>query len=169
MPGRILGKGFKSLLQQVIGDPIVGAEMTRRVHEMSDDGWYPYEEYVEVLRRLEDKLSTRGLAALAFNAAYGEREAIKAAGFDTPEKIFANYAALIGFYTKDLEVGSIPQTLSVGPNHATLEIQDEIPRSFSEGYLRGFVAATGGTLDRFAVLAFEREGLPFLRFEVRWS
>jgi hypothetical protein len=167
--GQIRGTGFKSLLSQVIGDPIVGPEMTRRVREMSDDAWYPYEDYVEVLRRLEDKLSTRGLAALAFNSAYGARADLLANGYTTPEKVFADYGKFVGMYAKDLDPMYVPVTLSVGPTHAALEIAEGIPRSFTEGYLRGFIAATGATLERLTVTPVERDQRPFLRFELRWS
>lgn len=128
----------------MIGDPIVGAEMTRRVQEMSDEGWYPFEEYIAVLRRLEDKLSTRGLAALAFNAVFTERETLLAHGFTAPEKLFAKYNENMSMYAKDMDPADQARTIVAEPGHAILEMPDRMPISLTEGYLRGFVAATGG-------------------------
>jgi hypothetical protein len=90
-------------------------------------------------------------------------------GFETPEQVLAKFREIVQIYTKDLEPEDLPQTLSIGPHHATIEVPDRIPRSLNEGYLRGFVAAMGGTLERFTVTPLERDQRAVLRFELRWS
>jgi hypothetical protein len=131
---------------------------------MRDDTWYAWEDYVRMAGELQAALGDRAVEAIAQRSAMRTLPLARSMGFDSVEKVFGNFDALLRGMVRELPPSDSTHTVSFMPLAAELETQSRLPTSLLLGTFRGLLMGFGKIVTEVKVTT--RGGMR--RFSLRW-
>lgn len=145
MAGQLLGVYFKSVIGSMLGASTAQffPQHRKRIGEMRDDVWYPWEEYVAMAQDLHAKLGDQTLTAIGHASVVKTLPLNKAAGFDSLEKVFRDFDALTRDVVRDVPPAEVLRTVVFTDNTVVLEGNTRLPPSMLIGVFRGFLFGFG--------------------------
>ncbi|MDY7232212.1 hypothetical protein [Hyalangium rubrum] len=148
MAGQILGVYFKSIIGTMLASTteLLFPEHRRRIAEMQDDLWYPWEDYVQMTNDLHARLSDASLQAIGQATTVKTLPLNKAAGFDSVERVFRRFEALSADVIRGVPPEESLHTVSFTEDSAVLEGQTRLPIPLLLGFFRGILIGFGRVL-----------------------
>ncbi|WP_164017433.1 hypothetical protein [Pyxidicoccus trucidator] len=164
MSGEIQGAWFKAILGSMTAASSRFPEHQVRINSMRDDTWYAWEDYVRMAGELQAALGDRAVEAIAQRSAMRMLPLARSVGFDSVEKVFGDFDALVRGMVRGLPATDSTRTVSFMPLTAELETTTRLPNSLLLGTFRGLLMGFGKIVTEAKVTT--RGGLR--RFSLRW-
>ncbi|QSQ22574.1 hypothetical protein JY651_46965 [Pyxidicoccus parkwayensis] len=164
MSGEIQGAWFKAILGSMTAASSRFPQHQQRINSMRDDTWYAWEDYVHMTGELQAALGDRAVEAIAQRSAMRTLPLARALGFDSVEKVFGNFDALLRGMVRNLPHADSTRTVSFMPLAAELETQSRLPTPLLLGTFRGLLMGFGKIVTEAKVST--RGGTR--RFSLRW-
>jgi hypothetical protein len=164
MSGEIQGAWFKAILGSMTAASSRFPQHQQRINSMRDDTWYAWEDYVHMTGELHAALGDRAVEAISQRSAMRTLPLARALGFDSVEKVFGNFDALLRGMVRNLPHADSTRTVSFMPLSAELETQSRLPTAFLLGTCRGLLMGFGKIVTEAKVTT--RGGTR--RFSLRW-
>lgn len=166
MAGQILGAYFKAVLGAMLGATasVLFPQHRKRINEMSDQAWYPWDDYVQMANDLHARLGDVTISALGQQSVEQTLPLNKAAGFDSLDKVFRDFDALAKNVVKDVPPSESIRTVSFTKGLVVLESDTRLPPALLTGVFRGFLLGFGKVVTSESV---ERTGNT-VRFTLKW-
>lgn len=164
MSGEIQGAWFKAILGSMTAASSRFPQHQQHINSMRDDTWYAWEDYVRMAGELQAALGDRAVEAIAQRSAMRTLPLARAMGFDSVEKVFGNFDALLRGMVRDLPPTDSTRTVSFMPLAAELETQSRLPTALLLGTFRGLLMGFGKIVTDVKVTT--RGGTR--RFSLRW-
>lgn len=164
MSGEIQGAWFKAILGSMTAASSRFPVHQQNINSMRDDTWYAWEDYVRMMSELHAALGDRAVEAIAQRSAMRTLPLARARGFDSVEKVFGDFDALLRTLVKGLPVADTTRTIAFMPLAAELEGGTRLPAALLLGTFRGFLMGFGKIVTEAKV----RERLGARRFSLKW-
>lgn len=172
MAGRVLGKHFIDVIGQLLAhseaDPGTLARERSALAEVEPESEQPWTEFLAALTRIAAAVRPRTLIEIGERIVGAAKPEFERWGFDSAEKVLADWDAPFGASILDAPDEQSVITLKYEPGHAFLRASTRLPAGLIEGYIRGVIAMFGAELTELVCHRVTMEGLPFHLFEVRW-
>ncbi len=167
MAGQILGVYFKSIIGSMLASTAASLfpEHRKRIAQMRDEVWYPWEEYVRMMQDLHARLPDSALRSVGQASTVKTMPLQKAAGFDSLERVFSNFGALSSDVVRGVPPEQIIRTVSFTDDSAVLEVDTLLPIPLLSGFFQGLLMAFGRVLISEEVT---KHGAT-TRFTLKWS
>jgi hypothetical protein len=167
MAGQILGIYFKSIIGSMLASTAEALfpQVRKRIAEMKDDAWYPWDEYVRMANELHGRLSDSSLKTVGQASIVKTIALQKAAGYDSLEKVFSDFDAISRDVVREVPPEESIRTVSFTQDSAVLEVDTRLPAPLLLGFFRGFLTSFGRVLLSEEVT---RHGTT-TRFTLKWS
>ncbi|MFP2911418.1 hypothetical protein ACLESD_41615 [Pyxidicoccus sp. 3LFB2] len=164
MSGEIQGAWFKAILGSMTAASSRFPAQQVRINSMRDDIWYAWEDYVRMTGEFQAALGDRAVEAIAQRSAMRMLPLARSLGFDSVEKVFGDFDALLRGMVKDLPPVDSTRTVAFMPLAAELETASRLPSSLLLGTFRGLLMGFGKIVTEAKVTT----GDGLRRFSVRW-
>ena len=164
MSGEIQGAWFKAILGSMTAASSRFPQHQLRINSMREDTWYAWEDYVRMVGELQVSLGDRAVEAIAQRSAMRTLPLARALGFNSVEKVFGDFDALLRRMVKDLPPSDSTRTVSFMPLAAELESHSRLPSALLLGTFRGLLMGFGKIVTEAKVTT--RGGAR--RFSLRW-
>ncbi len=172
MAGRVLGKHLRDVLGQLLVHSEASEASLAREHAalaaVDPDSERPWDEFVASLRRVAATVRPALQVAAGERIVAAARPEFERWGFDTAEKILADFDAPFGASIIDAPDEQAVVTLKYEPGQAFLRAGAPLPPALIEGYLRGVLTMFGAELVELARHDVALDGRPYHLFELRW-
>ena len=172
MAGRVLGKHFHDVIGQLLvhseAAPAVIAGEHAMIAAIDPQLEFRWEDFVATLVRVAASVRAQQLVIIGERLAAAARPEFERWGFDTAEKVLADWDAPFGASIIDAPEDQTVITLKYQPGQAFLRAGAVLPAALIEGYIRGVVATFGAELLELARHRVVMDGEPYNLFEVRW-
>ncbi|MBZ4416053.1 hypothetical protein [Myxococcus sp. RHSTA-1-4] len=164
MSGEIQGAWFKAILGSMTAASSRFPQHQQRINSMRDDTWYAWEDYVRMTGELQVALGDRAVEAIAQRSAMRTLPLARSLGFDSVEKVFGDFDALLRAMVRELPPSDSTRTVSFTPLAAELESHSRLPSALLLGTFRGFLMGFGKIVTEAKVT--HRGGTR--RFSLKW-
>jgi hypothetical protein len=164
MSGEIQGAWFKAILGSMTAASSRFPEQQVRINSMREDTWYAWEDYVRMAGELQAALGDRAVEAIAQRSALRTLPLARALGFDSVEKVFGDFDALLRGMVRELPPTDSTRTVTFLPLAVELETGSRLPSALLLGTCRGLLMGFGKIVTEAKVTS--RGGLR--RFSLRW-
>ncbi|AGC48566.1 hypothetical protein NVS55_35720 [Myxococcus stipitatus] len=164
MSGEIQGAWFKAIIGSMTAASSRFPAHQRTINSMQDETWYDWEEYLRMLGELHAALGDRAVEAIAQRSAMRTLPIARARGFDSVEKIFGDFDAVLRSLVRDLPVADSARTVAFMPLAAELESGSRLPAPLLLGTFRGFLMGFGKIVTEAKMTP--RHGLR--RYSLKW-
>lgn len=166
--GQILGIHFKSAIGSMLMTQMLFPEVKQTVDAMDDHGWYPWDLYVDLTRKVAAELPVETVVAV------GKKNIVKAKQhfidqrFDSTEKILKDWASIYNQNLRDTPKEDLIRTIEFEPGRVVIEAGNAHVPQLVEGYMRGFVEIFGNVVTTFVARPTRRDGHGYHLFEMSW-
>ncbi|MCP3100693.1 endo-1,4-beta-xylanase [Myxococcus sp. K15C18031901] len=164
MPGEIQGAWFKAIIGSMTAASSRFPNHQRTINTMRDDQWYAWDDYVHMLEELHAALGDRAVEAIAQRSAMRTLPLARTMGFDSVEKVFGDFGALLRALVRGLPETEHARTVAFMPLAAEVESHSRLPASLLLGTFRGFLMGFGKIVTEAKVTS--RHGVH--RFSLKW-
>ncbi|NMO14460.1 hypothetical protein HPC49_06410 [Pyxidicoccus fallax] len=164
MSGEIQGAWFKAILGSMTAASSRFPQQQQRINSMRDDTWYAWEDYVRMVGELQASLGDRAVEAIAQRSAMRTLPLARALGFDSVEKVFGDFDALLRGMVRALPPSDSTRTVSFMPLSVELESHSRLPSALLLGTFRGLLMGFGKIVTEVKVT--QRGGTR--RFSLKW-
>lgn len=172
MAGRVLGKHFRDVIGQLLAhseaDPAFIAHEHAAIAAIDPEAEQAWDEFTSTLSRVATTVRESMLVTIGEGIVSAAKPEFERWGFDTAEKILADWDAPFGALIIDAPEDQSVHTLKYTPGQAFLRAGEVLPAALIEGYIRGVVAMFGADLLDVARHRVGMDGRPFHLFEVKW-
>ena len=172
MAGRVLGKHFTDVIGQLLAHSEADAATIAReqagIHSIDPESECPWEAFVATLARVAESVREPTLIELGTRIVTAAKPEFEAWGFDSAEKVLADWDAPFGASIIDAPEEESVITIRYELGHAYLRAGAVLPAALIEGYVRGTIAMFGAELAELNCHRVVMDGRPFHLFEVRW-
>jgi hypothetical protein len=172
MAGRVLGKHYRELVDQLLvhsqAEPAFIAGVQAELEAIDPDTERPWAEYTATLAKVADTVRRQALVTAGQAIVRRAKPEFEAWGFDTAEKVLADWDAPFGSMIIDAPEEQSVITLKYQVGQAYLRAGAVLPAPLIEGYIRGVLEVFGGELLELACHRVAMDGLRYHLFEVRW-
>ncbi|HLT36854.1 MAG TPA: hypothetical protein VK034_11220 [Enhygromyxa sp.] len=172
MAGRVLGKHFIDVIDQLLADSDAGPEFVAReraaLAAIEPDAERPWDEFTAAVSRVAATVRPRALIEIGERIVAAAKPEFERWGFDSAEKVLTDWDAPFGAAIIDAPEEQSVITIKYEPGHAFLRAGAVLPAELIEGYIRGVVAMFGASLSELACHRVTMDGRPFHLFELRW-
>jgi hypothetical protein len=172
MAGRVLGKHFIDVIGQLLAHSEADADTIAReqaaIASIEPDSERPWEEFVATLARVAASVREAALVEVGTRLVTAAKPEFEAWGFDSAEKVLADWDAPFGASIIDAPEEQSVITIKYELGHAFLRAGAVLPAALIEGYVRGMTAMFGAELVELHCHRVAMNGRPFHLFEVRW-
>ncbi len=166
--GQILGIHFKSAIGSMLMTQMLFPEVKETVNAMNEQGWYPWDLYVELTRKIAAELPRETVVSV------GKRNIVKAKQhfidqrFDSTEKILKDWAGIYNQNLRGTPKEDLIRTVEFEPGRVVIEAGNAHVPQLVEGYMRGFVEIFGNVVSEFSARSVHREGHGYHHFTMSW-
>lgn len=164
MSGEIQGAWFKAILGSMTAASSRFPQHQVRIHGMRDDTWYAWEDYVRMAGEFQAALGDRAVEAIAQRSAMRTLPLARSLGFDSVERVFGDFDALLRGMVRNLPPADSTRTVSFMPLAVELETASRLPSALLLGTFRGLLMGFGKLVTEAQVTA---RGGP-RRFSLQW-
>lgn len=172
MAGRVLGKHFIDVIGQLLAHSEADAAAIAReqaaVASIEPESERPWEEFTATLARTAASVPSRTLVEIGQRIVAAAKPEFEAWGFDSAEKVLADWDAPFGASIIDAPEEQSVVTIKYELGHAYLRAGEMLPTGLIEGYVRGVIVMFGGELVSLDCHRVVMDGRPFHLLEVRW-
>lgn len=168
MSGKLKGFNFKYVVNSMLASELLFPEYKKKVDDMSDEEWYPWDDYTTIVSTIAEKLGPTVTRAVGVKIVEQGKEDFMKHGFDTSGSILSNFYELASAYLKNVPPVDFVHTRSYEPGKAVMEAGMVLPGKLIEGYLTGIVRMYGNTLKKLDYSEVEVDGTPLHRYELEW-
>ncbi|GAK59273.1 hypothetical protein U27_06250 [Candidatus Vecturithrix granuli] len=170
MAGKLSGFYFKQVVNALMNPNITLRKYAKHIENMRDDGWYDWDEYIEIVNEIAQKLSPRVLENIGRDLVTQSKPLFVQQGFDTPDKILEDYYALFSANIKGAPAKDEVHTVSYEAGHAIIEAGLAQPTALVKGYLRGIVEMFDQQIQSFTCEEVKNDkGFKVNRMELTWN
>ena len=173
MAGRVLGKHFTDvvglLLAHSDADPRFIAAHRAALDAIEPESERSWEQFAAEVSQVASTVRKPKLVELGAQIVAASKAEFERWGFDTAEKILADWDAPFGASIIDAPEEQSVHTLKYTPGHAFLRASAVLPAGLIEGYIRGVVAMFGAELTELACHEVAIDGQPCHLFELRYG
>lgn len=170
MPGKLSGFYFKQVVNALLNPNMTLRKYAKHIENMRDDGWYDWDEYVEIVNEIAQKLSPKVLENVGRDVVTRAKPLFVQQGFDTPDKILENYYALFSTNIKGAPAQDEVRTVQYEAGHAIIEAGLVQPAALVKGYLRGIVEMFDRQIQSFTCQeVHSSKGFRVNRIELTWN
>lgn len=167
-PGQILGIHFKSAIGSMLTTRMLFPEVKQTVDAMDDNGWYPWDLYVDMTRKIAAELPAETVISVGKKNIVRAKQHFIAQGFDSTEKILKDWASIFNQNLRGTPREDLIRTVEFEPGRVTIEAGVAHVPQLVEGYMRGFVEIFGNVLTSFSSRPIKRDGKDYHRFDMTW-
>ena len=172
MAGRVLGKHFIDVIGQLLAHSEADAASIAReqaaIDAIDPESERPWEEFTATLARTAASVQPNTLVEIGRRIVAAAKPEFEAWGFDSAEKVLADWDAPFGASIIDAPEEQSVVTIKYELGHAYLRAGTVLPIALIEGYVRGVIAMFGAELVALDCHRVIMDGRPFHLFEVRW-
>lgn len=172
MAGRVLGKHLIDVSGQLLAhseaDPTVIAREQAAIAAVDPESERPWEEFTATLSRIAESVPAAALVEVGAQIVAANKAEFEGWGFDSAEKVLADWDAPFGASIIDAPEEQSVITLKYELGHAFLRAGVVLPAALIEGYVRGVITMFGAELVELGCHRVVMEGRPFHLLEVRW-
>jgi hypothetical protein len=172
MAGRVLGKHFIDVIGQLLAhseaDPDSIAREQAALVGVDPKSEQPWTEFTAAIVRVAESVRPATLIEIGQRIVAAARPEFERWGFDSAEKVLADWDAPFGASIIDAPEEQSVITIKYEPGHAFLRAGAVLPVELIEGYIRGVVAMFGAELRELVCHRVTMDGHPFHLFELRW-
>ncbi len=168
MSGELYGAFFKSILSRMLSSELLFPEYHARVAEMQDDVWYPWSEYKEMVNAIAGKLRPFAVRAVGSGLMRDSKPIFEGQGFESADDIFSRWELLMTANVRGIPPEDGAYIVLYEPGHLVIDYSTVQPAALCEGYLRGAAQIFGSAVTSLETEEVERDGHPFMRFDLRW-
>jgi hypothetical protein len=172
MGGRVLGKHFIDVVGQVLvhseAEPAAVAREQAALAGIDPNAEQPWEAFTTTLARVSKTVRERLLTEVGQRIVRDAKPEFERWGFDTAEKMLADWDAPFGALIIDAPEEQMVLTLKYQPGQAFLRAGAVLPAALIEGYIRGVLDMFGADLVELGRHWVRMDGRPYHLFELRW-
>ncbi len=169
MSAMIYGRFFKSVVNALLMADVLMPDIKRRIDEMDDDTWYPWEEYTEMVGHIASILSPLTLRKCGINLMKQNKEFYNSIGFTKMIHQMAGFEAGFNSSVKDAPEHDRVKVISSTSNSAVLRFGAVQPAALIEGYIRGSAIIYDATITQLDhALNRSPDGHEYHQFTVAW-
>lgn len=172
MAGRVLGKHFRQVIGQLLAhseaDPAAIADEQAAIAAIEPSAERPWQEFTSTLARVTASVPSHVQVAIGERLVSAAKPEFERWGFDSAEKVLADWDAPFGASIIDAPEEQSVITLKYEQGRAFLRAGDVLPVALIEGYVRGVIAMFGAELAELHCHRVVMNGQPFHLLEVRW-
>ena len=172
MAGTVLGKHVIDVVGQVLvhseAEPAAIARERAALDAIDPEAEQPWEAFATTLARVAKTVRDPMLVEVGRRIVREAKPEFERWGFDTAEKMLADWDAPFGALIIDAPEEQTVLTLKYQPGQAFLRAGAVLPGALIEGYIRGVLAMFGADLTELIRHRVRMDGRPYHLFEVRW-
>lgn len=169
MSGKLIGFYFKQVIGGLLTAEVLFPKYKEKVDAMRDDEWYEWDEYIEMVNELANKLQPVVVQNVGKQIVMQAKDLFVQQGFDSPDAILKDWNALFQANVKDAPARDAPRTTFYEPRQVVIEAGTAQPMPLIEGYLRGVVEMFGHYVASFRSEQIDSDQGPLFRFEMKWN
>jgi len=172
MAGWVVGKHFSDVVSELLAHsdaaPAIIASHQLAIAEVDPAAELPWDRFTATVAELARTVPGPVLVECGARIVRASQAEFERWGFDTADKVLADWDAPFGASIIDAPEHQAVQTLEHGPGLAYLRAGAILPAALIEGYIRGVVAMYGADLITLDCHRVAMEGHPVHLFELRY-
>jgi hypothetical protein len=172
MAGKVLGKYFSEVIGQLLSSSDAEASQIAREWSLlggiDPEAERSWDEFLVTLARVAEHVRPRELIEVGQRIIQASKPDFERWGFDTADKILADWDAPFGAIILDAPEQQSVVTLKYQPGQAFVRAGAMLPAELIEGYLRGVLAMFGAELIELHCHRIGMDEHPYHLFELRW-
>jgi hypothetical protein len=163
---KLKGVFLKTVVGSLMSGDILFPEYKKMIDEMSDQNWYSWDLYTQMLQDLSQKLPPVVVTNVGINVILAGRDIfVKEQGFNTIDKLLKGYPDMF-----DLTIVGLPdheriKLLKYEQGHVVMHYTVRQPKAFNEGVIMGFFKIYNKTMKTFHI---EQVNKDYYEVEVTW-
>ena len=165
----IYGRFFKSVINALLMADILMPEVKKRIDQMDDDTWYPWDEYIETINHIAAMLTPLTLRKCGINLMKENKEFYNSIGFTKMIHQMGGFEDGFNSSVRDAPEFDAVKVIESGDDYATLRFGAVQPAGLIEGYIRGSAIIYDATITELRhELKTAPDGRQYHLFNVRW-